>query len=235
MSRVLVTGASRGIGLAVSRKLLSQGTGVIGTSRFPQTIDITDSSFTAIRLDLLQIASEPAALQSFVDLCPDVGALILNAGVGRFGGLEEFSHLQIEHLMTVNLVAQIQLVRAFIPVLKRRGKGDIIFIGSESAITAGKLGTIYSAAKFGLRGFAQALRRECASSNIRVGLINPGMVNSHFFDELGFKPGPDEANSILPEQVADALMLMLSSAANVVFDEINLSPVKKVIVKKKHE
>ena len=233
MSRVLITGASRGIGHALAAELLRQGTEVIGTSRYPQCIKIEDPSFTAIELDLAQITEDRAVLDSLVDQCKDVDGLVLNAGVGRFGGLEEFSHSQIERLISINLVAQIQIVRAFIPIFKRRGSGDIIFIGSESALTAGKQGTIYSAAKFGLRGFSQALRRECANNNIRVGLINPGMVNSHFFDELGFQPGPDKTNSISPGQVAGAVMMMLNSADNVVFDEINLSPLKKVIVKKK--
>ncbi len=231
MSCVLVTGASRGIGNALARQLLEQGWQVIGTSRDPDSIKITHAAFSAVELDLCKIADDGSALEALIARCESVDALVLNAGVGRFGGLEEFSHQQIDQQMKVNLVAQIQIVRAFIPAFKRRGSGDIIFIGSESAITAGKQGTVYSAAKFGLRGFSQSLRCECASNDIRVGLINPGMVNTHFFDELGFKPGPDEVNSILPEQVADAVMLMLNSAANVVFDEINLSPLKKVIVK----
>lgn len=232
MSRVLITGASRGIGNAIARKLLLQGREVIGTSRYPDSISITDPAFTAIRLDLTEISEDSQALHDFTEQCPHAHALVLNAGLGRFGGLEEFSHAQIEQLLTINLVAQIQLVRAFIPIFKRRGAGDIVFIGSQSGLSAGKQGTVYSAAKFGLRGFCQALRQECAARNIRVGVINPGMVSSHFFDELGFQPGPDKANSILPEQVADAVSLMLNSDANVVYDEINLSPVKKVVVKK---
>ena len=232
-SRALVTGASRGIGHSIAKELLKQGLEVIGTSRSLHSIKIENSCFTALKLDLEQISRNQDALTKFTGQCGDVNVLILNAGTGRFGGLEEFSHSHIEQLLTINLIAQIQLVRAFVSLFKRRGSGDIIFIGSESALAAGKQGTIYSAAKFGLRGFSQALRRECANNNIRVGLINPGMVDSDFFAELNFEPGPDEANRILPEQVTQAVMLMLNSAENVVFDEINLSPLKKVVVKKK--
>ena len=232
MNSVLVTGASRGIGNSIARELLAQKYEVVGTSRNPQLIKIKDPLFTAIKLDLATIAGDSEALACFTKQCAAVDTLILNAGIGRFGGLEEFSHNQIQQLLSVNLVAQIQLVRAFIPTFKRRGSGNIIFIGSQSALIAGKQGSIYSAAKFGLRGFSQALRHECANKNIRVGLINPGMVSSHFFDDLAFAPGPDESNSILPEQVAEAVLYMLNSADNVVFDEINLSPLKKVIVKK---
>ena len=232
MSRVLVTGVSRGIGNSIATQLLQQGYEVIGTSRNPFSIKIANAAFTAVQLDLEEIAKNTQALKIFVEQCGQIDVLVLNAGSGRFGGLEQFSHAQIEQQLMINLVAQIQVVRAFLPMFKNRGSGDFIFIGSESAVAAGKQGTIYSAAKFGLRGFSQSLRRECAANNIRVGMINPGMVNSHFFDELGFEPGPDAANSLLPEQITQVVMLMLNSAENVVFDEINLSPLKKLIVKK---
>ena len=228
-----MTGVSHGIGHSIARELLRQGFQVVGTARDIASIKIKDDAFTAVKLDLKEISENQQALKVFVEQCADIDVLIVNAGSGRFGGLEQFSHSQIEQLLTINLVAQIQMVRAFLPMFKNRGSGDFIFIGSESALAAGKQGTVYSAAKFGLRGFSQALRRECANNNIRVGLINPGMVKTQFFDELGFEPGSDSDNSLLPEQIAEVVMLMLNSAENVVFDEINLSPLKKVIVKKK--
>ena len=234
MKRVLVTGASKGIGQAISQKLLDQGVEVIGTSREPERINLKKPGFTAVHLDLFKIAEDSNVLEQFAKQCADIDAIVFNAGMGRFGGLEEFSHEQINHCMSVNLVAQIQLARAFIQQFKHRSGGDFIFVGSESALSGARAGSIYCAAKFGLRGFTQALRAECSSKNIRVGLINPGMVQSSFFDDLSFCPGPEEANKIMPQQVADAVMLMLNSAGNVVWDEINLSPLKKVVQKKKN-
>jgi len=102
-------------------------------------------------------------------------------------------------------------------------------MGSEAALAGGKRGAIYSAAKFGLRGLAQALRQECAASGLRISIINPGMVKTGFFDELNFKPGDATDNYIMPEDVAGAVQLILESRAGTVFDEINLSPQKKVI------
>lgn len=232
MKHILVTGASRGIGHSISKALLDQGYKVTGTSRSVKAIAIKDPHFTAVELDLARVSQDKSALDLFVQRCQNVDALIMNAGYGRFGGIESFSHAQIDQLLAVNLVAQIQIVRAFMPMFKHRGSGDVVFLGSESALSAGRQGTIYSAAKFGLRGFSQALRKECANRNIRVGMINPGMVSSHFFDGLAFGPGADEKNSINPEQVAQAVLHMLQSPENVVFDEINLSPLKKVVVKK---
>lgn len=234
MKRVLVTGASRGIGYAIANNLLAESFAVIGTSREPDSITIKHHNFISMYLDLKDISLNQNLLSKFVDDCGETDVLILNAGQGRFGSLEEFSSIQINEQIQLNLVAQIHLVRAFIKSFKQRGHGDIIFIGSESALAGGKMGSIYCAAKFGLRGFSQALRHECANNNIRVGMINPGMVASSFFDELSFQPGPELENSILPEQVADAAILMLKSGRNMVWDEINLSPLKKVVNKKKN-
>ncbi len=232
MKRVLVTGASRGIGHAISEKLLAENIFVIGTSRDPQSIDISHTRFKPVYLDLNEVVDNQIRLGSFSEQCGELDAMILNAGQGRFGSLEEFSIQQIQAQVQQNLLAQMILVREFIQAFKSRGSGDVIFIGSESALSGGKMGSVYSAAKFGLRGFSQALRQECSPSNIRVALINPGMVASSFFDDLSFRPGTDSGNSILPEQVADAVLLILTSASNVVWDEINLSPLKKVVVKK---
>jgi len=233
MKRILVTGASTGIGNAIAKKLLANNFAVLGTSRESNEIDICHKNFSSIDLDLKLFNHDSDTISTFVEDCHEIDSLVLNAGQGRFGGLEEFSPEQIAQQIQINLVAQICLVRAFIKSFKQRGFGDIVFIGSESALIGGKMGSLYSAAKFGLRGFSQALRQECSTSNVRVGLINPGMVESSFFDELSFKPGADFENKIQPEQIADVVIMMLKSDRNVVFDEINISPLKKVIEKKK--
>ena len=102
-------------------------------------------------------------------------------------------------------------------------------MGSEAAVSGGKKGAVYSATKFAVRGLAQSLREECAGSGVRVGIVNPGMVNTGFFDRLNFRPGNAPGDHLTPEDVADAVWLMLSARAGAVIDEINLSPQKKVI------
>ena len=121
------------------------------------------------------------------------------------------------------------MIRALLPAIKRIGHGDIIIIGSEAALSGGRKGAIYCASKFALRGFAQALREECARNRIRVTMINPGMVKTGFFNELDFAPGDSEENYILPEDIADAAALVINTRYGTVYDEINLSPQKKVI------
>ncbi len=113
--------------------------------------------------------------------------------------------------------------------MKRQGQGNLVFIGSEAALSGSRKGAVYCATKFALRGFAQSLREECSNSGIRSTIVNPGMVKTGFFDNLSFEPGDAEENYILPQDVADAVLTILSARPGTCFDEINLSPLKKVI------
>jgi len=227
--KVLISGASGGIGRALAKRLLGAGWRVLGVGRDFAGFPYRGPNFTAVVRDLGVLDELPAALRELALSHPDVDALICAAGVGRFGSLEEFSYRQIRDLIDLNLTSQICLVRAFLPMLKRRGEGDIVLVGSEAAVTGGRRGAVYSATKFGLRGLAQALRQECSSSAVRVGIVNPGMVRSDFFEGLDFGPGPDADNAIEPDDVAAVVALMLEMRPGTVIDEVNLSPRKKVI------
>jgi len=153
--------------------------------------------------------------------------------MGQFGSVEEFSYTQIEDLIALNFTSQAFLTRALLPALKRKARSDLIFIGSEAALKGSRKGAVYCASKFAVRGFTQALREECGKSNVRVCLINPGMVKTAFFEALAFEPGDDDSNFIEPEDVAEAVSYVLQSRAQIVVDEINLSPLNKVVKFKK--
>jgi len=131
--------------------------------------------------------------------------------------------------MDLNFTSQAYCARAIVPILKQKKRGDLIFIGSEAALEGSRNGTIYCAGKFALRGFTQALREECSSSNIRVSLINPGMVRTAFFDRLHFEPGAQESQSIQPDEIAELIAFLLKLRPGTNLAEINLSPLHKVI------
>lgn len=231
--KAIVTGASSGIGNAICHKLLDNDYNVIGIARdFPQD-GVNSRRFTAAKIDL----SKLDALADEFDKLPDRNSspdiLVCCAGKGQFGSLEEFSYQQIRDLIDLNFTSQALVARFVIPLMKKNNHGDIVFIGSEAAVSAGRKGAIYSATKFALRGMAQALREECAKNNIRVSVINPGMVKTNFFNELSFEPGDSPDNYILPEDIADAVLMVTQARAGTVFDEINLSPQKKVVHFKK--
>ena len=153
----------------------------------------------------------------------------MNAGGPAFGNLEELSQRQVREYIDLNLTSHLLVARTTLPLLKRQEKSDMILIGSEAALRGGKRGSIYCAAKFGLRGFAQSLRQECASSGVRVTIIHPGMVRTGFFDDLDFAPGEATDNAVEPEDVAAAVNLVLNARPGTVFDELTLSPLKKVV------
>lgn len=230
--KVIVTGASSGIGLAVTKSLLKDGYQVIGVSRSVDSTTLEHDHFEACSLNLEDIDELPAQVNQLAKQHPDTRSIVFSAGKGQFGCLEEFSFEQIRSLMDLNFLSQAYLAKAFLPLFKKRNNGDLIFIGSESALKGSRKGAIYCASKFAVRGMAQALREECSRNNVRVTVINPGMVNSTFFDQLDFEPGEDPENYLVPDDVAQAVSYILDSRDLINLDEINLSPLKHVVQKK---
>ena len=227
--KAIVTGASSGIGRAITEHLLTDGWEVIGLARDFAKFPCAHQCFTAHPVDLANLDALPATLRKLARNHPEIDALIGCAGQGRFGDLEQFSYGQIRYLIDLDFTSYAFLSRAFLPSMKRVGRGDIVFIGSEAALQGSQKGAVYCAAKFALRGFAQALRAECARCGIRVTLVNPGMVQTPFFDALDFRPGEAADCYILPEDVARTVAHVLTARPGTVFDEIDLSPQKRVI------
>ena len=228
-NQILVTGASKGIGRIISDKLCTSGYNVTGIARSFSEQQKKLHGFTPYVIDLGDLDELPARLEEIRNSGFTPSALILNAGIGLFGSLEEYSYAQINSLMNVNFTSHAYITRCFLPIMKRAGCGNIIFIGSDAGLRGSKKGSIYCASKFALRGFAQALRAECAKSGIGISLINPGMIKTDFYNGLDFEPGKADENSISIETIIDCIELILASEDRTVIDEINLSPLKHVI------
>jgi 3-hydroxy acid dehydrogenase/malonic semialdehyde reductase len=218
----IITGASSGIGLVTAQRLAQDGYQVEGLAR---DFSSTDTAlFTPHEIDLANLESLPNDLDVFSEP-PEL--LILNAGYGRFGGIEQFSHQQIRHLIDTNLVSNLFLIKHFLPKMKTQGGGDIVLIGSESALQGARAGAVYCASKFALRGLAQSLRADCSNSDIRVILINPGPVETDFFDDLNFAPQQGVEFAIDAQSVARAITDSIAQPRHVVCEEINLQPMKR--------
>ncbi|MEE9385000.1 MAG: SDR family oxidoreductase [Nannocystaceae bacterium] len=224
---VVVSGDSSGIGLAVRERLLACGCTVIGLSRRGGNSD--HSSYHRVRLDLSKIEAIEPALRRVVATHGDVAALVSNAGQPAFGHLEQHSATQIRAAIEINLVSHMVVTRALLPTLKRNAPADVVLMGSEAALEGGKRGTLYCAAKFGLRGFALALRQECASSGVRVTAVHPGMVRTAFFDDLDFGPGDEPEQAMEADDVAEVVLGVLSARRGTVIEEVVMRPMTKVV------
>ncbi len=228
----LVTGASSGIGAAVSDLLLNNGAQVIAVSRRQINAEKHPherQNFHPIRCDLSDFDGLHRLLGQTLKTVCDLDGVILCHGRGDFGSLETFSASRIRNQMDTNLTSTILISRLVIPIMKKQGHGDLVIIGSESALKGGKKGAVYCATKFGLRGFVQSLRAECAASGVRIAIVNPGMVDTAFFDKLDFSPGESRDNALQAKDVASAVKTILDMPSGAVIDEINLSPQKSVV------
>lgn len=228
--QILITGSSSGIGRATTERLLEEGAKVVGIARRHNKFQPNTNRYEPINLDLENLDILHARFKEILLSYPQIDGIVCNAGTGQFSGLENFSPQQIHSYISNNLISPMILVRTILPHFKQKKRGDIIIIGSEAALKGAQKGSLYCAAKFGLRGFSQAIREESANRGIRVSLINPGMVRTKFFDKLSFRPGSDTANAIEPEDVATTVFNILTMRKGTVIDEINLTPLKKVLV-----
>ncbi len=224
----LVTGASSGIGRAICETLLARQCKVTGIARNFSKAELDHPLFQPIEQDLGELEQTSTCIKQ---LCKSqtFDFFIHSAGSGLFGSIEQFSPRQIEQYLQSNLTSTLILSHHLVPLMRRKKSGRIIFIGSESALQAGRKGALYSTAKFGLRGLAQALREDCSQHGINVSLINPGMVKTAFFDQQKFRPGNHPSNFIEASDIAELVLHIVTSNPNIVIDEINLSPRNKTI------
>ena len=226
---VLVTGSSSGIGYEITLKLLDLGAKVIGIARNHDRSKLENKNYTTYKCDVSAHQKLEILLKQILKKHPQINCFISNAGYGDFGPLENFSTLQIKNFIATNLTSHIVITKLLISHFKRIKIGDIIFIGSEAGLLGAKNGSLYCTAKFGLRGFSEALSKDVANKNIRVSIINPGMIRTDFFENLNFEPGNDEENAINIKDVSSTVAYILDLSRNTIVDEINLSPLKKAI------
>ena len=226
---VLVTGSSSGIGYEITLKLLDLGAKVIGIARNHDRSKLENKNYTTYKCDVSAHEKLEILMKQILKKHPQINCFISNAGYGDFGPLENFSTSQIKNFLATNLTSHIVITKLLLPHFKRIKIGDIIFIGSEAGLLGAKNGSLYCAAKFGLRGFSEALSKDVANKNIRVSIINPGMIRTDFFENLNFEPGNDEENTINIKDVSSTVAYILDLSRNTIVDEINLSPLKKAI------
>tara|TARA_E500000178_G_scaffold343288_1_gene389790 strand:- start:880 stop:1584 length:705 start_codon:yes stop_codon:yes gene_type:complete len=223
---IIVTGSSSGIGLSIANALLNNNVNVIGISR--RKPNLSNKNYLHFEFDLSKIESEYEKLKKFLDE-KQIDGLISNAGSGKLESLENFSPKQILNFVNLNLNSHIMMTRLLLPRFKKNKCGFLIFIGSEASYEVGKYGSIYSACKFGLRGFVKSVRIETSFKNIKVTQINPGIVKTPFYKNLKISPGKEYDEFIEPNDIANIIIDVLKMRGGTVIDEINLTSQKRVI------
>jgi short-subunit dehydrogenase len=205
-ARALVTGATGGIGGAVARALHGRGAHVILSGRREPLLEEVRASLgdgaEQISVDLAE-HDGPARL---AEAAGAVDVLVANAALPASGRVDEFDPEQIDRALDVNLRAPIQLTRALLPGMLERGRGHVVLVSSLAGKVATPRSALYSATKFGLRGFAAGLREDVEAHGIGVTVVFPGFVSeAGFFAESGVRL-PRWVGTRRPEQVADAVV-----------------------------
>jgi short-subunit dehydrogenase len=174
-STVLLTGATGGIGQAIARDLRARGAELILTGRRVEVLERLAHEIGAreLAVDL----SVPAEVEALVAQAGDVDILIANAGLPASGTLESFSVQELDRALDVNLRAPIVLAHQLSPGMIERGKGHLLFVSSLAGKAATPRAAIYNATKFGLRGFAAALRSDLRGTGVGVSCIFPGFIS----------------------------------------------------------
>lgn len=205
-ARALVTGATGGIGGAIARALHDRGAHVVLTGRREELLEELRGKLgeraEALTADLAE-RDGPAELARAAGA---VDVLVANAALPASGRIEDFDPEQIDRAIDVNLRAPIQLTRSLLPGMLDRGRGHVVLVSSLSGKVASPRSGIYSATKFGLRGFAAGLREDVEPRGIGVTVVFPGFVSeAGFFAESGVKL-PRWVGTRTPEQVAAAVV-----------------------------
>lgn len=222
----VVTGASRGIGAAFAATLVQKGATVYGLAR---SLDVLNElraqlgdTFIPIQMDI----TERDSVKNWVDQTfsdndlPDI--LINNAGSGYFGKVDEMPSEQWRSMIETNINGIYELTSYIVPLMKQKSGGShIINIGSVLGTLGNPEMSGYCATKFAIRGFSEALFKELRYENIKVTCLNPGSIETDFFEASGVQPHP---HMLQPTDIADTLIHILETPDNLLINELTMRP-----------
>jgi len=204
VTTALVSGATGGLGHAIARALAKKGARLVLTGRRADVLEPLAHELGArtLAVDL----ADRAGLDRLIAESRQVDVLVANAALPATGRITDFEVAEIDARLDVNLRAPIVLARALIPHMTQRGAGHLVFINSLSGKVAAPRASLYSATKFGLRGFAQCLRQDLHGSGVGVSTIFPGFIrDAGMFAKSGAKLPPG-VGTRTPEDVAEAVV-----------------------------
>ncbi|MGC1299047.1 MAG: SDR family oxidoreductase [Alloacidobacterium sp.] len=228
----VVTGAGRGIGEAISRRLAGMGASVVLAARdlaqlerVQREIEAGGGSAQATQLDLLSEQSIAKLAKNIEARHQRCDILVNNAAVGvGHGPLHEMPPDQWDQLMATNLRGPYLMIRAMAPIMIRARSGHIVNISSLAGHGPLPGGAAYSASKWGLNGLTYSVAEELRPHNIRVSVIAPGSTNTRF---EGRSDKKDPNKKIQPDDVARVVAMLVTQAAQSFVSEVLLRPTQK--------
>lgn len=203
-ARVLITGATGGIGGAIARAFHARGAELVLTGRRTDVLDslAAEVGGKTIAADL----ADPASVADLVAQAAGFDVLVANAALPGEGALARLSEDDIDQILDVNLRAPIVLSQAAAEQMVPRGRGHIVLIGSLAGRAASPQLSLYNASKFGLRGFALAYREELRGTGVGVSLIAPGFVDEAGMFVNSGNELPTGMRAVSPDDVAKAVL-----------------------------
>jgi len=226
----VVTGASRGIGLAIARRLGQMGARVSLCARNAANLERAASDLRAAGIQILALRTDVTRGDEVASLVSEtqrtfgpVDILVNNAGIGIFGPFQEQTEADWNTIMDTNLKSVFLVSRAVAPGMIRRKTGHIINIASLAGKSAFANGAVYCASKWGLLGLTGCMAEELRAHGIRVSAICPGSVATEFSPHAG----KDPARMLQPEDVAHAVAALVTQAPGSFISEVLMRPTQK--------
>jgi NAD(P)-dependent dehydrogenase (short-subunit alcohol dehydrogenase family) len=220
----IVTGGSKGIGLAIAHALLQRGAQVAISARGDADLNHATQALAggdrvlAVRADVREPKDAERLVGETVRRFGGLDVLVNNAGIGTFANVADMSVDAWRQLIETNLSGVFYCTRAALPEMKRRGGGFVINISSLAGKNAFAGGAAYCASKAGLNQFSEALMQEVRHDNIRVSYVMPGSVSTGF-------AGSGEADwKLAPEDVAKVVVDLVSHDARSLPSRVELRP-----------
>lgn len=226
----LVTGASRGIGLAIARRLGEMGARVSLCARSQEKLEEAVGGLRAAGIEALGLPADITREDQVSSLVGNtqqklgpIDILVNNTGIGVFGPFHEQTIASWDAVLETNLKSVFLVSRAVAPEMIRRKTGQIINISSLAGKSTFAGGAIYCASKWGLLGLSGCMAEDLRSHGIRVSAICPGTVNTEFSPHTG----KDVSKMLQPEDVAHAVAALVTQAPGSFISEVQIRPAQK--------
>ena len=225
-----ITGASSGLGYEFTKKVLESGDKVVGVARNIEKLNELKYQFEGMLLPLSLDVTDRSAVFTTVETAIKhfgrIDIVINNAGNMVLGMIEEFSEDEVRNQMETNFYGAIWICQAAMPYLRTQGSGHIIQISSIGGLITGPMSGIYSASKFALEGFSEALAQEAAHFGVKVSIVEPGGYWTNLYLKMSFTTQNKEYDSLReklaqqnstesvdsdPKLAAEAIMKLVNS------------------------